>query len=207
MDYPPNSKLSKPEVLPPAKNLEQVTSSEAKRRKKPLGRQFRETFMAGDAQTATSYVIFEVLVPAAKDAIADAGSQWIERRIFGDTRRSRRGASPPQHGPNGYVDYRHITGVQQPRQQRAMSPRAKSRHDFDEIVLDSRAEAEEVIDQLVEIVSKYTVASVADLYALVGITPSHTDRNWGWTDLRGSNVSRVRGSGYLLDLPEPKPLG
>lgn len=86
-----------------------------------------------------------------------------------------------------------------------MSRQARSRHDFDEVVLTSRTEAEEVIDRLFEVVSRYGTATVADLYELVGITGTHTDNKWGWTDLRGAGVSRVRG-GYLLDLPEPQPL-
>jgi hypothetical protein len=86
-----------------------------------------------------------------------------------------------------------------------MSRMARSRHDFDEIVLQSRTEAEEVIDRLFDLVSRYDTATVADLYELVGIQGSHTDHKWGWTDLRGADVSRTR-DGYLLDLPDPIPL-
>ena len=80
-----------------------------------------------------------------------------------------------------------------------------AKHDFDEIVLDQRAEAEEVIDRLYDVVSRYESATVADLYDLVGLPSTHTDHKWGWTDLRGAGVSRIR-DGYLLDLPDPEPL-
>jgi hypothetical protein len=89
--------------------------------------------------------------------------------------------------------------------ERVMSRQARARHNFDEIVLDDRAEAEEVIDRLFDLVSRYESASVADLYELVGLASSHTDHKWGWSDLHGAGVSRIRG-GYLLDLPEPEPL-
>lgn len=204
MDYPPNSKI-RPSTERPEKVVEQVTSVEGKRRKKSLGKQFRETFVMGDAKTATQYVVFNVLIPAAKDALAEAGSQGIERLIFGDTR--KRGARPPASGALGYINYQRMS--QGPPSQvpaRAMSQRGRSRHDFDEIVLQSRPEAEEVIDRLFDLISKYEVATVADLYALVGLKSSHPDHKWGWTDLRGSSVSRLRGSGYLLDLPDPEPL-
>jgi hypothetical protein len=79
-------------------------------------------------------------------------------------------------------------------------------HDFNEIVLESRGEAEQVIDQLIEIISQYQAASVADLYALVGVTSAYTDGKYGWTDLRGAGVSHVRGGLYLLNLPKPIPL-
>ena len=88
--------------------------------------------------------------------------------------------------------------------QRVMSRQARSRHDFDEIVLETRAEAEEVIDRLFDLVSRYESATVADLYELVGLPSSHTDHKWGWTDVRGAGATRTR-DGYLLDLPEPRP--
>jgi hypothetical protein len=204
MDYPPNSDTSK-SAPREEKKVERVTSDDAIRRKKSLRKQFSETFVAGDAKTAMRYVIFGVLIPAAKDAIADAGAQGIEKLIFGDHK--RRGVTPPQAGPTGYVSYnRYAMGNRPgPSPMQTMSQRARVRHDFDEIILTSRGEAEEVIDRLFDLVSRYESATVADLYELVGFASAHTDHKWGWTDIRGAGVSRVRG-GYLLDLPEPKPL-
>jgi len=202
-DYPPNSDASKRQAQED-KNIKRVTSDEPIRRKKSLGKQFKETFVAGDAKTAVRYVMFDVLIPAAKDMIAEAGTQGIEKLIFGDTR--RRGSTPPQAGPTGYVSYnRYAMGNRQTAPQRVLSRQARARHDFDEIVLVSRVEAEEVIDKLYEVVSRYGAATVADLYELVGSPGTHTDNKWGWTNLRGAGVSRTRG-GFLLDLPEPEPL-
>lgn len=200
-EFPPNSETAK-------KNIERVTTGEVTRKKKSLRKQFSETFVAGDMRTAVRYMMFDVLLPAAKDMVVDAGSAGIEKLIFGDSRR-RRGSTPPQAGATGYVSYnRYSSPGPQPMGSglsRAISPRARARHDFDEIVLDSRSEAEQVIDQMFDIVSRYEVATVADLYQMVGLGSSHTDHKWGWTDLRGSGVSRIR-DGYLLDLPDPEPL-
>jgi hypothetical protein len=197
-DYPPN----KPEDKD--RNIKRVTSEEPIRRKKSLGKQFKETFVGGDAKTAVRYVVFDVLLPAAREMVAETGTEFLNKLIFGDTRR-RRGTTPPQAGPTGYVSYNRYSMSSQSAPQRVLSRRARASHDFDEIVLQSRPEAEEVIDNLFEVVSRYGSASISDLYVLVGITSTHTDYKWGWTDLRGAGVSRVRG-GYLLDLPEPHPL-
>jgi hypothetical protein len=204
-DYPPNSEASKRRAQEEDKNIKRVTTDDPVRRRKPLRKQFSETFVAGDAKTASRYVIFDVLIPAAKDTIVEVLSQGIEKLIYGDSRR-RTGSTPPQAGPTGIVSYnRYSMQNRQTGPQRTISRQARSRHDFDEIVLTSRTEAEEVIDRLFEVVSRYGSATVADLYELVGIIGTHTDNKWGWTDLRGAGVSRVRG-GYLLDLPEPQPL-
>lgn len=199
-EFPPNSEASK-------KNVERVTSGDVVRKKKSLRKQFSETFVAGDMKTAVRYVMFDVLLPAAKDMVVEAGSAGIEKLIFGDSRR-RRGASAPQSGPTGYVSYNRYSGPMTSglnAAQRVMSRQGRARHDFDEIVLDQRVEAEEVIDRLFDLVSRYESATVADLYELVGLASSHTDHKWGWTDLRGAGVSRIR-DGYLLDLPDPEPL-
>ena len=204
-EFPPNSETSKRGV-PDGKDLSPVVTGSAVRRKRSLRRQFKETFVAGDARTAIQYAIFDVLLPAAKDTVVEVVQQGFEKLIFGDSR--RRGSTRPQAGPTGYVNYSRYSSAASRYSsgpERAMSRQARSRHNFDEIVLDQRAQAEEVIDRLFDLVSRYESASVADLYELVGLAATHTDNKWGWTDLSGAGVSRIRG-GYLLDLPEPEPL-
>jgi hypothetical protein len=202
-EFPPNSEASKRRRLD-SKDITPVTVTGAARKRKSTRKRFSETFVAGDAKTAFQYVIFEVLLPAARDTMSDAISQGVDRLIFGDSR--RRGATPPYSGPTGHIEYNRYSPTSRlSSHQRAISRRARARHDFDEIVLDERVEAEEVIDRLFDLVSRYESASVADLYELVGLSSTHTDHKWGWTDLQGAGVSRIRG-GYLLDLPEPEPL-
>lgn len=200
-EYPPNSDVSK---QPPQeeKNVERVTSEDPIRRRKSLGKQFKSTFFSGDARSAFRYVVFDVLVPAAKEAIAEAGREGIDRLVFGDSKRKR---SAPPSGPTGYVSYNKYAmgGASEPP--RPMSRKARARHDFDEIVLMSRAEADEVIDRMFDILGRYDSVSVADLYQMTGIEETHTDYKWGWRELRGAGVARVR-NGYLLDLPDPEPL-
>jgi hypothetical protein len=204
-EFPPNSEASRRVIED--KNLTRVTKGETIRKKKPLRKRFADAFVAGSARMAVQYVILDVLLPAAKDMVVEAGSQGIEKLIFGEAR--RRGSLPPQSGQYGYVNYNRYSSPALGRglssAQRAMSRQARARHDFDEILLESRSEAEEVIDQLFEVVNRYGAATVADLYELVGLASTHTDHKWGWSDIRGAGVSRDR-NGYLLDLPDPHPL-
>ena len=203
-EFPPNSEASK-KGTPEDKNITPITTGKATRKRRSLRKQFSSTFVAGDLKTSVKYVIFDVLLPAARDMIVEAGQQGIEKLIFGDSR--RRGSRIPPSGPTGHIQYNRYssTGSRFSGPQRAMSREARARHDFDEIVLDNRTEAEEVIDRLFDLVSRYETATVADLYELVGLSSTHTDHKWGWTDLRGAGVSRTR-DGYLLDLPDPDPL-
>jgi hypothetical protein len=197
--FPPNSRKAASD----RERVERVTS-EAVRRRKPLGKQFKRTFFGGDANTAVQYVIFNVLIPGAKDSIVEAGQGFIEKLVYGEAR-PRRG---PMSNPLGQISYHRMSPSSgRPSLPQAMSRQARSRFAFDEIVISSRQEAEEVLDRLFDLISKYDTATVADLYELTGLASSHTDHRWGWTSLRHSSVNRVRGGGYLLNLPEPEPLG
>lgn len=208
-EFPSNSRTSKepPEVQ--EKNVERVVKSEVVRRKKPLSRRFVDIFVGGDARSVWGYVTQDVLVPAAKDMFADAVSQGVERMIFGEGR-SRPGRRSGARAGQPYIAYNRYSGStpkgRTPQDDRPqISRRGRASHDFDEIILNSRVEADEVIDRLFDLVSKYGTATVADLYDLVGVTGSYTDDRWGWTALNGAGVTRVR-HGYLLDLPRPEPL-
>lgn len=209
-NYPGNSRNRD---IPPApaeedKKIEKVIEGEVVRRKKPLGKRISETFVGGDMRSVGQYVTFEVLLPALKDTIADVASQGVERMLFGEARStSRRTGRGPAGGT--YVQYNRFSSGERDKGRRAdrdyPSKRARASHDFDEIILATRVEAEAVIDRLFDLVSRYESASVADLYELVGASASFTDDKWGWTDIRGAGVTRVR-NGYLLDLPRPEPL-
>jgi hypothetical protein len=203
-DFPPNSEASK--RPPEDRGVTRIVSGDAVRKKKPFRKRVSESIIAGDAKTASRFVILDVLLPAAKDMVVEAVSSGFEKLIYGESRRHR-GITPPQAGPTGYVSYnRYAMGQNRlPSAQRAISRSARARHDFDEIVLTSRTEAEEVIDRLFDLVSRYESATVADLYELVGLASNHTDHKWGWTDIRGAGVSRSR-DGYVLDLPDPTPI-
>jgi hypothetical protein len=214
-DFPSNSKLPpKKKEAQPQKNLKPIADGKVK--KKTLGRKFTETFVGGDLKTTVHYMLFDVAVPGLKDMIADATTQGIERMIFGQARGPRRSMGPLMRpGPQpGRVDYRGVRAQGQPTHtQMAVQPTLPQRQrpmvpqevgDFQEILLESRVLADVALERMGDVISQFGSVSVADLYSLVNLKSTHTDNNWGWTDLVGSSVSRDRQSGlYLLNLPDP----
>jgi hypothetical protein len=210
VDYPSNSQNKKENEKTEPKKIVKVVSGEVIRKKKSLRKRFAETFMGGNFKTATSFVALEVLIPAAKDMIADAFSQGIEKILFSEVRSTNRRSGYRSRSDN-YISYNRYSqpssarGRNDIRDPRSPSRRSRASHDFDEIIIDTRVEATEVIDKLFDLITRYESASVADLYELVGVTGSYTDEKYGWTDLRGADVTRVH-QGYLLDLPRPELL-
>jgi len=72
---------------------------------------------------------------------------------------------------------------------------------IEDIVFDTRSDAQEVLNQLDDLMTTYQLVSVADLYNLIGKTNSFTDNKYGWIDLKKAHVRRIR-SGYSIDLPK-----
>lgn len=205
-DFPANSRAARAAQDEPQK-VERITSAEAKRRKRGLGRQFKDTFVGGDARTAFNYMVVDVIVPAIQDTMIDAFQGGVERLIRGDNHRPRR-TRVSGYGNAGHVNYQGMsTPTKQTPQPRMLSRSSRSRGSFDELIIPSRQEAEEVIDRMFDILSRYGSVSVATLYELTGVQSSHTDMKWGWTALQGAKAMRLRQGGFLLDLPEPEPLG
>lgn len=194
MNYQGNSHKGKKEDRAP-KKVKRIVEGGVIERKKPLGRKFAEIFMGDDARSVWNYLLLDVAVPAAKNLITEMVSQGIERTLYGDSRpRGRGGRDRP-----AYTSYDKVSKRDDRRE---ISHRARSTHDFREIILESRGEAEEVLDTLSELIKDYDLATVADLYEMVNITGSFQDDKWGWTDIREAAIRRVR-EGYLLDLPRP----
>lgn len=191
----------------PREALPQITSQAGVQRKKTLGRKFKEAVTGDDARSVVNYVFFDVVVPAAKNMFMDAINEGLSRALWGDARRGRSiigGTS----GSNNYVPYNKIGSNPNPVQSsgRALSQQARATHNFDEIVLPSRGEAEVVLATLLDRIEKYDVATVSDLYDLVGITGNFQDNAWGWVNLAGSTIDRAGREGYLLSLPRPSAL-
>ena len=194
------------------KQIRQTVVGEAKIEKKSLGRKFSETFLGGDAKSVVSYIWWDVAIPAAKDTIVDAFSQGVERHVFGEgssrggnrslyrSRGTRYDIISNSRGPIGGTRRRD-----DPRDRDDRSHRRSSK-DIGRVVLDTRAEAEDTISQMYDILSSYDMVTVADLKEMLNEPPLITDEKWGWTSLTGSRAARTRG-GYEVVLPPPEELG
>jgi hypothetical protein len=207
-DFPPNSHASKESTNQP--RVQKVTTGEVKTKRKSLRKQFSDAFVGGDIKSTMRYAMFDLLLPEARDLVWSVFSGGFEKWIFGDGRRrsrSQSGSSDSQYQATQYQYNRaYDRGPLMSGPTRALSRSARSKHNFDEIILGSRSEAEEVITQMFEVMNHYGEVSVADLYDLVGLPSSHTDYKWGWSNLRGAGTTRER-DGYLLDLPDAEPIG
>ena len=206
--FPGNSYKSKAPRQEESRKVERVVKGVVRKRKKTPGRILQETFLGDDASSVMSYILWEVLIPAAKTTLSEMVSGGIEMLLFGGsphTRSSGRTRSPSR----SIVSYGEYYGGGRGRSISPAKPGRETgmvygrpRQTFDDVILESRGDAEEVLTNLVELISQYGVASIADFYDLVGGEPAFTDYKYGWDNLSQSNIQRTR-DGYVVNLPRP----
>ena len=195
-NYKPNSHLSKEGKNKTSdKKVDKVITGKARVKKKSGLERLSKSFIAEDASNVKSYILLDVLIPAAKKAVFDIVTNGIDMILYGETRqRNKRGSNVP------YVSYDRFADRRDYGSSRYSSRQSRSCLDED-IILDSRDEAEEVLRQLDLLIDTYHVASVSDLYDLVGQTGPYTGNRYGWTNLRNAEAVRLRDGGYLLKMP------
>ena len=177
------------------KKIEPV--AKAKTKKKSEIKKFTDVFIAEDVTSVKNYIVNDVLIPAAKKAISDIVTNGIDMILYGETRSK----SKSRESRVSYTSYYKDRDRDYDRPSRS---RGRYGYDYDDIILDTRKEAEEVLDRMDDLIDTYGMVSVADLYDLVGISGNYTDNKYGWTNLRNADVQRVR-DGYLLKLPKALP--
>lgn len=197
-DYKPNSNRFKEEQKKAAeKKVEKVVTGKATVRKKSALSKIADEFISDDAKNIKSYVIGDVLIPAFKKAISDIVTNGIDMILYGGSMGKSKRSSADRVSYRNYYD--------EPRTSREKTY-SDTRFSFDEVIVDSRGEAEEVLARMDEIIEQYQVVSVADLYELAGIrNDNYMTHKYGWTSIRNADVVRIR-DGYLIKMPKAMPI-
>lgn len=204
-NYPSNSH-KKTEIKPERTQVEKVISGTAVARPKGLGSKIAESFIQDDTKTVGQYILFDVIIPTTQRLIIDMGNEFLSRLFMGTggSRIRRDSFGRSTGGTTGYN--KMYSGSSGRGDERPMSNRARATHDFDEIEIETRPEAEDVLATMGDRLDQYGMVTLTDLYDMVGISGSFADDKWGWVDLRGSEVVRNRNGRYVLSLPKPRPM-
>ena len=178
----------------PEKRVEKVVSGSVKSKKKNGLQKITNVFVPEDVDDVKSYIFEDIVVPAVKDIILDA-----VKAVLG-VNNTYKGRSSTA----GKISYRKYHDDRD-RRDRDTPSQIKRAYDYDDIIIENRGDAEEVLVRMDELIATYGLVSVADFYDLVGVSGNYTDNKYGWTDIRGATTVRV-GDGYMIKLPRVKPL-
>lgn len=190
-EYKPNSHKYRNEQK--KKELKRVTTGTVKVRKKSATSKLLGEIFPGDRNSIKDYVFMDVIIPSIKKALYDVANDSLSMMFYGDV---KRGKSSSIRGD--YVSYRDYSSRDYDRRRR--TPR-----DIDDVIFESRAEAEDVLAEMDEVLETYEFVSVADYYEIAGVSGSgtHTNNRYGWSSLRTADVVRVR-DGWAIKMPRPK---
>lgn len=180
------------------KRVEKVIKGKAKVKKNEV-RKWTDVFIAEDASNVGNYILMDVIVPSIKKAFYEGITGALDMLLYGG--RGGGGKRPTADK----VSYRDYSSVSRRDDRSYNTTRTTSGYSYDDIIVDSRGEAEAVIQRMDEIMEEYEQVRVADLYDLVGISGEYTDNKYGWTNIRNAEVIRVR-DGYKIKMPRAIPL-
>ena len=202
-NLPDNSHKSRNEKKEPVsekkeeKRAEQIVHGKVKKKGNGM-RKLTDIFISEDVTNVKDYIIFDVVVPALKKAVYDLVVGTLDMSLYG----GRGSGNRPKADKVSYRDYNDISRSGNRYGDRT---RTTSGYSYDDIVVETRGEAETVLSRMDEIMEEYSIVRVADLYDLVGVTGDYTDNNYGWTNIRNAKIVRVR-DGYKIDMPRALPI-
>ena len=192
--YPGNSDRAKEK-----KEIVSVAKARVKREstaKKVIGEIIRE-----DAHSVGETVLWDVIIPTVKNLISDTVTRGIESMLYGGDSRPRSRSSY-----SDYSGYSRPKGTRdRPAERRERRSARHAEPERNEIIFDTRSDANDVIDRMSDLIDQYGQVSLADLNALIGASSNFIDDNWGWTDMGSFDVRQVR-DGFMLTHDEPQSL-
>ena len=202
-NYKPNSHKYKEDNKTGAEErqkFDKITKGAVVTKKKSEINKLKDIFVSEDIKSVKSYIFMDVLVPAIKDAIEDIVTNGIRMILRGDTSARRSSSTASKISYRDYYD-----GDRRNNDRFRNETRSVTKYSYDDIILESKGEAEAVLERMSEIIDIYGMVRVAALYDLVGVTGDYTDNKYGWTNLRNAEPIRV-SNGYMLKLPKAGPI-
>lgn len=169
-----------------------VVKHAAKTKKKSGVSKLADVFISDDVYNVKDYLVQDILLPTVKKAILGALDMVLPGGSVSRKRTSSEKVSYRSYYDDRRDDDRRPSGV-------------RRRFDFDDIIFETRGEAEAVLDQMYDTIKEYGFVTVAAMYDMADLTQPFTSNKYGWTSLRTAEVVRD-GDGYVIKLPKAMPI-
>lgn len=194
-NYKPNSHRFKEEQKTASaeeKRVNHVVNGAAKT-KPNKARKLAGIFISDDISNVKSYILNDVLLPSLKKAVLGAIDMSLPGGSVGYNKRSS----------ESKVSYRKY--YDEPGDRQRASSVQRDRFDHDDIIFETRGDAELALDEMHDILERYKIVRVADLYDIAQLSQPYTSNRYGWTNLRSAEIIRA-GGGYIIRLPRALPI-
>lgn len=189
-EYRTRSTLDSPKEAPKEEKEDLKPIATGKHIEKSGLRKKIDSMFVRDVHDVCDHVWHEKFLPS----LISAAESLVESLLLGDevAKRSRTLSDK--------VSYRSYYDSRDRRDDRDRYSYSRDRYEFAEVYLDSRAEADQILDRMDEIIRDRGFVTVAHMCQLADVPSRSTDNNWGWDSIRSARVVSTR-DGYLLDMP------
>lgn len=205
----PNSdKYRREKAAEQTREIRKVETKGAKLKKRGLGARLIDTFIKEKPEEVRKYVIKEVVVPAIMDTIYDSIMSALGMTFWQKADRRRSGG-----GSSLGSKFTNYSAISTPSIRKERTPAyggsKGSLKSFDNLVFDSKGEAEDVRDSMIEALDRYGYLTVLEFYDIAQVTVDNfTDNNWGW---KRDSIGQMKilgdsANGYYINLPRCEPL-
>lgn len=199
-EYKSNSYKSKEESQAKTsegeKRVEKVVQGKVQTKKNTIHK-FTDVFISEDIANVKSYIIMDVLVPAIKKAVSDIVTNGIDMILYGESGRNKNRSSGSKISYVNYYDRRSDDR----RYDEPRNTSVRGGMNFDDLKFEHRRDAEAVLDQMAEVIDRFTFVTVSDMYDMADVTAPFTGNKYGWTSVRNAEVVHTR-DGYIIKLPK-----
>lgn len=185
--------------------------AKGKVRKPGVGKWMSNVFFGEEGfRGMATHMFTEVIVPSIQNTVADVAISAVQRAIFGnDYIHRRHSGSYWGRTPNNVTRMDSWRGRQKDYTQ-SYAKRSRTASNFvEEIVFETRQDAQEVFNILLANLETYGVVTVGDFYELSDQPAKFTDQSFGWTianggqGLAGARIVAARGGGFKIQFPMP----
>lgn len=196
---------------------EEVFEGKVVFKRKRLGPRLKNMFVT-DGMSFVDHLVENVVVPMAKDIvlsvivqIGDNTKRGFEQMLFPNGSSANDVRTSRTSGPISYNNIHRSSTVVRSSVTPAYQ-RSYSRHSnrMEDLAFEYRSDAQKLVIHLEGMIEELGHCTVGDLHEYVDpdkIQP--TDDSWGWAgnDMDRALISEDRqGGGYILTLPEPRPI-
>lgn len=204
---PGNSFKSKVEekLNTPTGEIKKVVTEKVVINKATTKQKVTNLIFAKSAKEAGNYVLKEIVLPEVKGLTLDIINNFFTNLIQGDGPVVSRSTvnRPLSNIANGVK--RTVTNYGQLSTQTngAVVNIPDSVLDFQNLTFASRTDAQEVLDNMFNILESYEVVLERDVCSLAGLDNKPIYEKWGWTNLSAAKIIGSNNNGWTLVLPRP----
>ena len=169
-------------------------------------RKLADIFISEDIANVKNYIFMDVLVPAIKKAVYDIVTNGIDMFLYGGSGRSKSNSNAPKVSYRNYYDQKNNSNSNS-NYRGSENTKQHTGFDYEDIVFSNRGDAELVKQQMRDVIARYGVVTIADMYEMAdpNLTAPYTSHKYGWMDVSSAEAVRVR-DGYILKLPRAVPI-